>query len=787
MSLSAGEYNGERRPVVFGFVLLFGLIASHSLLETARDAIFLTRISATRLPWVYLMTAGALFLVTRYGSRLRSMSFDLRKSLSTTLTVCAGITAAFWLGLKQASSPFVRDLYTWALYVWSGLMVTLLVVQFWSLLAEHVTVTQAKRQFGIIAAGGVLGATAGSFFAERLLQFLEAQSLLIVAAGILLILACIPLCFARVENSTPEAEETPLSLSFLGRNQYLRRLAIIAVLASLTLTFADYLAKSCIVAHIPAEDLPTFFARFYLVLNAIALVVQVLLASWFLRSVGATGVLVILPVLLTVGAVASLLSGALLAALLVKGADGTLRHSLHRTGMEVLYIPLPDRIRRRFKGIIDGLGQRGGQALASVLILGCVAIGVPLGVIAGSVAVLAVTWLVAILGTRRLYLDLFRGNLRAGRVETKLDLAELDLHSLESLIAALSNEDDEEVLGALDLLEHYGKTHLIPALVLYHPSPRIVVRVFDLFLESGRRDFVSIARRLRSAKEPRVRAAALRSLFLASPEDKVLDEKLSESDSFVYATWLVGRVITGRASLEEMEDNLRHCAIGGRREARLAMSVALRYQRNAKFHSTLSILLEDTEAEIRSHAAFAVARNPNTSFIPTLLPLLSHGETREAARIALVEIGKPALKALDEAMRSNDIPRRVRRHIPRTIHRFPPEDCVPILFRYLKTERDDMVVSKVLRALGRLKMNYGVEIFDRKTVEQAIEESLYKLIEQFDCVLQRKPHSAKMRVLQRSLVACLSMCFVNANRKCSKEYLGSSISWFEATTSSPCG
>src|SRR5262245_25114568 len=41
---------GERRSTRTAFAFLTGLIASHTLLETARDALFLTRLPSTRLP-----------------------------------------------------------------------------------------------------------------------------------------------------------------------------------------------------------------------------------------------------------------------------------------------------------------------------------------------------------------------------------------------------------------------------------------------------------------------------------------------------------------------------------------------------------------------------------------------------------------------------------------------------------------------------------------------------------------------------------------------------------------
>jgi len=48
---------GERRDTWAAFLTLFALIASHALLETARDALFLSRIAASHLPWMFLAIA----------------------------------------------------------------------------------------------------------------------------------------------------------------------------------------------------------------------------------------------------------------------------------------------------------------------------------------------------------------------------------------------------------------------------------------------------------------------------------------------------------------------------------------------------------------------------------------------------------------------------------------------------------------------------------------------------------------------------------------------------------
>ena len=62
MPLSARAWRhaapGERRSLAAAFVTLFGLVAAHTLLETARDALFLARLPPSQLPWAYLAIAA---------------------------------------------------------------------------------------------------------------------------------------------------------------------------------------------------------------------------------------------------------------------------------------------------------------------------------------------------------------------------------------------------------------------------------------------------------------------------------------------------------------------------------------------------------------------------------------------------------------------------------------------------------------------------------------------------------------------------------------------------------
>jgi len=49
----------ERLLTLAAFLVQFGVLAAHTILETGRDALFLARLPAAQLPWMYLAIARA--------------------------------------------------------------------------------------------------------------------------------------------------------------------------------------------------------------------------------------------------------------------------------------------------------------------------------------------------------------------------------------------------------------------------------------------------------------------------------------------------------------------------------------------------------------------------------------------------------------------------------------------------------------------------------------------------------------------------------------------------------
>jgi AAA family ATP:ADP antiporter len=719
----------DRRNLAVGFIGLLAIMSAHSVMETARDTLFLTSLPATHLPRAYLAIALLAILELRLHEWVLRRVNDRRLLLAASLVFGSLVTFGFWALLDKmgAWAPF-------GFYVWTGLLITVVLIQFWLLLDDAVTVTQAKRIFPVIAAGGVTGAMLGSLLSDGLLRVASPVDLVLAASVVLALAATTPFLWTMPSEGATDhaATERVQPLGWLLRDSYLSRVLALVVMGTIALTVVDFIFKSTVADHISPEGLGPFFARFYLGLNSVALLIQVVGAGWLLRAFGAHRSSALLPALVFGGAIGLALGPVLLFAVALKAVDGSLRHTLYRSAVEVLYLPLDSRRRERAKGIVEVFGHRGGQAVASLLIIAAVGVGVSTQQLAVVLLFLVVAWVVAIMSTRRQYVDLFRTRLRQGVIDTQLELEELDRHSLEVLLNALNSDQDAEVIAALDIFDRHGKADLIPVLVLYHPSTEVRSRALEAFAEATDRRFIPVARRMLSDENPEIRAAALRALTAVVPSRELLEEKLDLEASIVRATALVGLLSlnheTGNGagvSPSKLDEWTR--SRNPRTQSSLAR--AIRHEGGPVFHEALIELIASDDDSVRLETLGAMESSPDPRYLPHLLPLLGSSDLRAAARRAVVAIGPEALVALDEALGDLSTPRKVRRRIPHTIILFGSQEAADVLLQHLHREREGGVRLKILRALGHLRATEPSLVLDDALLEEQLRSSLLRVVQ----------------------------------------------------------
>jgi ATP/ADP translocase len=723
---------GERRDTWAAFLTLFGLVGSHAILETARDAMFLSKIAPTRLPFVFLAIAALSFIAVDAQSRL-GRKLSGRPALVGWTLLGAVATLGF-----SALSGALETAGLYVLYIWSTVLISIVLVHFWTLVGSVFSITQAKRLYGIIGTGSVLGAIAGSAIATALAQRLPPQKLLIASSVGFALSAAVPVLFNSAARSTSgDAHEAApglfSNLEYVRRKPYARHVVVAMFMATACLTVADYLFKTMVVESIPKERLGSFLGGVYLALNVLSLVLQLTLVSWAFKRLPLSSSLAILPALLALGGAGVLLGGGLLAVLFVKGADGGLRYSLHRTASELLFLPFSEGARRRMKAFIDVVSQRGGQVIASFLILAVTSLTSSTRVLAVVLLVLAVLWALTALALRKPYVELFRQRLREGRPSHLDEFPELDVSSLETLIAALDSSRDKEVLAALDLLEHENKVHLIPTLILYHPSERIVVHALRAFARADRKNVVPVMDRLLDHPSSRVRAAILAARSVLQPDSRVQLERLSQDESpEVRATTLVNLIASGDIQGVPAEEQLAAVLEHGTAEAKVALAEAIAHRSATQLAHVLVRLSRADETEVRIAALLAMGRAQKSTLLPVAIDALAEERTRATAERVLLEFGDLGLQELRRALETLPAASHVRWRIPHAMTVFEPVQASASLLSWLPLERVGSVRYQIIRALEAFVRKSAHLALDHGAVTMTIEQTVSRAYRHLD-------------------------------------------------------
>lgn len=693
------EKDGSDRTwnVVVSFVTLFVVLAAYALLETARDTLFLSHVAARKLPWAYLSTALAVSLIawqvpslTRQASRRRT-------------GILLGSTGAAMLGSWLLDPHHAIGLY--ALYTAVGVAGTLVLVQLWTLIGAQLTIREARRLFAIIAAGGALGTMAGSFLAARIVGGEGARALLGLGGLGLAGAGFGPFLLRRRKATIPVAStpEPAAPLDRVYRTEYARRIFWMVALTTIATTVGDFIFKGAVAASRPASELGSFFAMYQLVINGVGLLMQLVVAPLLFRRVGAHRMVLLLPLLTLASAIGFVFAPGLIASIMMKSVDGSLRSSVHRTSTEVLYVPLPLEVRAKLKTLVDGVGQRSAQAVASLLVLAAFALGAHSIDLAVVVAVSASACLWVAWGLRRQYVQAFRDQLRAGRLDDHTTAAPLDLHSLQSLVAMLESNDDARILAALDALVAQGKISLIPDSLLRHPSVAVVRRVLDLLAGTSRKHLATVVEPLLGHVDPTVSGGAARVYAARVADEKALRRLADDARAPVRAAGLVALDRIGKQTPADRQA-LQYLARRGPREGRLALLRVIAELPRPDLVPIVARLAEADDPELRVAAARALAACGDARALPLALELLGRRQVRDAARDVFRDVGTRGIAFLAAALVNPALDRDVRRHIPRTLSRFGNERAAAILLDGLSRHIGDGVTRyKMLRGLGRMR------------------------------------------------------------------------------------
>ncbi len=404
----------EFHIAVLMFLFFFLVIAVFQLLKPLKSGLFVEVYGAD----VELYAKLSNILLAAGGVAVFSLLHSTLPRQRIIYVLSAFFMGSFLFLASALTTP--SPALVWGFYLLGDLEATIMVAAFWAYLTDIANSLQAKRLFGPIGAGGVLGGWLGVLVARLLLEQVGAEGLLVVAAGMMgLVSGTIVYAERRIRQASvfrpatklrlvPQDEPSGPSLrteALAGARLVLRSpylLAIAGLMASYEIAsqLLDYQFKLAAEKLAGVQATQAFITDVYLYANILAVVVQFFLVGFVLKRFGLTTALLILPLAIIAGSVGFLATSALAAVSLLVIFDNGLNYSIQQTGRESLYlITSPDEkykarafiqmfVQRLAKGVsigtMIGLGLLGVTAqYLSVLTIGVMLVMVGSGVYAG--------------------------------------------------------------------------------------------------------------------------------------------------------------------------------------------------------------------------------------------------------------------------------------------------------------------------------------------------------------------------------------------------------------------
>ena len=385
----------EKIILLRAFLFFFFVLASWYALRPVRNELAVQG-GIYNLPWLLMGVMLAMLIINPIYSWLVSRInqnrlilyiysfFIINLSLFLILWTFAGDEGRIWTGR--------------AFYIWANVYSFFVVSIFWVTMINFFSHTDSKKFFGIISAGGSLGAFFGStvarYFSTEIcgntsISDLGPMSLITFSIFSLLFAIYFSRTFKpRIvdhENSSQELGGSSFeAIQNIIKDPAIRNIGLYVILFTMLMTTSWMISLGIVQewSQDPCER-TGFFARIEQIVTPLTLLMQLFLASYILRRVGSLTVLSIYGVLFAIAFMAYAFYPTITTVMMVVISLRIFEYGLNKPTRESIYTKLKQQDRYKSTVFIDTFLARSGDVIGGWFVRGLVGTGI---------AVLSVTW-----------------------------------------------------------------------------------------------------------------------------------------------------------------------------------------------------------------------------------------------------------------------------------------------------------------------------------------------------------------------------------------------------------
>ncbi len=361
----------ELPALLWAFFYFFCLLCGYYILRPVRDEMGIQG-GVDKLQWLFSATfVGMLVAVPFFG--FLAARFPRQRLIPLVYYFFAANLLLFFVLIQNGVDKVILAR---TFFVWVSVFNLFVISLFWSFMADIFSNAQARRLFGVIAAGGSSGAIAGPLLTALLVGHISVHHLLLLSIGLLLLstLAVAKLnTWARIHGSG-KSEARPIGGSIWAgikltlSSPYLIGMSIYLLFLTLLATLIYFEQMRLVADQLKDSAARTrLFAQIDLVVNVLTLLVEIFLTNRLIGRFGVALLLMVLPLLNVVGFGALIVAPTLVVIVVFQALRRVVEYALARPVREILFTVVSREEKYKAKNFIDTVIYRGGDAMSGWL------------------------------------------------------------------------------------------------------------------------------------------------------------------------------------------------------------------------------------------------------------------------------------------------------------------------------------------------------------------------------------------------------------------------------------
>ena len=377
--------------------VLFGLtVGAYWLLRPLKDGVFLTMVGTDFQPKEKILSMFVVIPLVMIYERLVS-SFK-RHQVLYGLSIFYAIGAAFFaalilhptIGMQNTVASADRYL-GWTFYLFVESFGSIMVMLFWSFVADTTTPDSAKRGYPLIVLGAQIGGIIMPLLGQMVMPEEGSAAENVNGSGIATIICVAILCLIPVivyyfmtsvsqeqmQGFQADEKKAPLEgkpkpgffegLQLLVTRPYLLGIFVVVSFYEIIVTFLDFQFKTLAKGSYTGDALTAYLFKYAVWTNTVAFLCIMFGAGKIGSKLGLAKTLLMLPVLVAIAVVILNLHPILSVAFFIMVFSKGVNYALNQPAKEQLYIPTTKDSKYRAKAWIDAFGSRFSKGLGSIV------------------------------------------------------------------------------------------------------------------------------------------------------------------------------------------------------------------------------------------------------------------------------------------------------------------------------------------------------------------------------------------------------------------------------------